>query len=168
MRTHTSVKRGFRRLIAAASIVAFLPLAAGGCFGKFELTRKVYKFNEDVSQDKWIRWFVFLGLSILPYPIATFIDALCGNSFEFWTGSNPLIASLATPRVAYGPNGEVAIARVVGSGVVEIEVTEADGTVHALTLVAEADGASARDAEGNLIARVRDVDGRPTLVALNP
>jgi hypothetical protein len=152
-RTRTRKKSGiwFRRLVAVGVIGGFLPLASSACFGKFELTRKVYKYNQDFSEDKWIQWCAFLGLSIFPvYFFATLIDALLGNSFEFWTGENPIIA--------YGPNGELAVATAVEPGVVDVTITDADGRVRSLTLVAEGDDAVARDADGNVLARMRDVN----------
>ncbi|UCE84647.1 MAG: DUF3332 family protein [Deltaproteobacteria bacterium] len=145
----TTYGNGLRRLMAVAVLVGFLPVATSACFGKFELTRKVYAYNQDVSEDKWVQWVAFLGLSIFPvYFFATLIDVLLGNSFEFWTGENPILA--------HGPNGEVAVARVVTPGVVDLTITDADGRVRSLTLVAEGDGAVARDGAGNEIARLRD------------
>lgn len=155
------------RLVAAIAVTAFLPMATTGCFGKFQLTKKVYRYNKRVDPDQWVQWFVFIIMNVVPiYGIAIWIDALFANSVEFWTGTNPITAS-AAPRVTYGPHGEVAVARLVGSGVVDLTITEADGRVHALRLVAEGDSVSALDADGELIARVRDVNGRPVLVPAN-
>jgi hypothetical protein len=73
-----------------------LTLTAGavltsGCFGSFNLTRKLYGFNKDVSKDKFVRELVFLGLNIVPiYGVAGFIDAVVANTVEFWTGENPI------------------------------------------------------------------------------
>lgn len=89
-----------RRLGAGAIVISFLATTSG-CFGGFNLTRKVYNFNRTVSDNKWIQELVFLGLVIVPvYTIATIIDAIFLNSIEFWTGDNPVNASSApTTRV---------------------------------------------------------------------
>ena len=157
MQSRSRIVRGLRRAVAVLAIGAFLPLSTAACFGKFELTRKVYSFNQDVSENKWAQWFAFLGLSIFPvYLLAGLMDVLLGNSFEFWTGDNPLLA--------YGPNGEVLTATPLGPGLLALELREADGAVRRVTLRAEGDSAVALDADENVLARVRDVDGRATLV----
>lgn len=62
-----------------------------GCFGEFALTRKVYGWNEDVSDNKFVRTLVFYVLCIVPvYEIAGFVDVVVLNLIEFWSGTNPL------------------------------------------------------------------------------
>ena len=82
-------------LVAAALLVS-------GCYGPFTLTRKVYNWNGQVSDNKWVVETVFLICSWLPiYGIAGLADALIFNSVEFWTGRNPLSSARASqPRVA--------------------------------------------------------------------
>jgi hypothetical protein len=83
------VKRPSRWL--AALCISFLSVHVSGCFGSFALVRKVYGINESISDNKFIRWVVFLGFSIIPvYGISGLVDVLVLNSLEFWTGSNPL------------------------------------------------------------------------------
>jgi hypothetical protein len=44
-----------------------------------------------LHDSKWVKWLVFLGLSIIPvYELFVLADALVLNSVEFWTGSNPI------------------------------------------------------------------------------
>jgi len=63
---------------------------ASGCFGPFNLTRRLYHWNEDVGQ-KWEREIAFLLLALTPvYGVTTLADALVFNSIEFWTGDNPV------------------------------------------------------------------------------
>ncbi|RYE82709.1 MAG: DUF3332 family protein [Myxococcales bacterium] len=77
-----------RRMLGA--IGALAALSATGCFGGFNLTRKLYGFNASVS-NKFARWLVFLLLVIIPiYGLFIFIDVLLLNTIEFWTGSNPV------------------------------------------------------------------------------
>lgn len=66
---------------------------ATGCYGNFNLTRKVWKWNGDVTKQKWGQEALFLGLNIIPvYPVAGLVDAVIFNSVEFWGGKNPVTA----------------------------------------------------------------------------
>jgi hypothetical protein len=80
----------FRRAVVL-TLTAAAVLGSSGCFGSFNLTRKLYGFNKDVSKDKFVRELVFLGLNIVPiYGVAGLIDAVVANTVEFWTGENPI------------------------------------------------------------------------------
>ena len=69
-------------------------MTTSACFGSFNLTRKLYGWNKGVSEEKFVRELVFLGLIVVPvYSIAGFIDAIVTNSVEFWTGTNPVSMS---------------------------------------------------------------------------
>jgi len=71
--------------------VLALALASSGCFGSFNLTRKLYNWNETISHDKWAKEVVFLVLVWAPiYGLAGLGDAVVFNSIEFWTGRNPI------------------------------------------------------------------------------
>jgi hypothetical protein len=143
----------WHRAVALTVLLGFLPLA-GGCFGSFNLTRKVYQFNKSVSPDKWLRWLMFLALNILPvYPFASLVDIFFANAWEFWAGDNPVTASLE-PQTVVGPNGEVASLIPVANGA-RIVVTEPSGAVHSTTLLREGHGAvAAYDDQGHLVARL--------------
>ena len=87
------------RRTAIFALSAGAILSSSACFGSFNLTRKLYAFNKDVSKDKFVRELVFLGLNIVPvYGIAGFVDAVVVNTVEFWTGTNPVDMS-STVRV---------------------------------------------------------------------
>ncbi|MCX7990907.1 MAG: DUF3332 domain-containing protein [Proteobacteria bacterium] len=61
-----------------------------GCFGKFNLTRKVYDINSKVS-DKFLRSAVTWAFIIIPvYGISALLDFVLFNTIEFWTGKNPI------------------------------------------------------------------------------
>jgi Domain of unknown function (DUF3332) len=80
----------FRRA-AVLTLTAGALVGTSGCFGSFNLTRKVYAFNKTVSKDKFVQELVFLGLNVVPiYGIASFVDAVVANTVEFWTGKNPI------------------------------------------------------------------------------
>jgi len=67
-----------------------LGLCLGGCFGPFNLTRRLYYWNSQVGE-KWEREIVFLLLALTPvYGFVTFADAVVFNAMEFWTGNNPV------------------------------------------------------------------------------
>jgi hypothetical protein len=86
--THPSVRFG-RRLVLGGGAC----LALSGCFGSFNAIRNLWEWNDDFD-NKWVKWLVFLGLSIIPvYGLFAFADALVLNSVEFWTGKNPVQAA---------------------------------------------------------------------------
>ena len=96
-----------RRSLALLLLAALLPVA-GGCFGNFHITRKVYNFNKSATPNKWVRWCLFMGMNIIPvYWVATLGDVFFANAVEFWTGSNPITVQLQPQRVV-GPDGGVA------------------------------------------------------------
>jgi hypothetical protein len=152
------IRAGACRRLVATALVVLLPLASAGCFGRFELTRKVYRFNRDISPDKWVRWFTFLVTSIPIYGAGLLIDLVFANSVEFWGGANPF-------RFAEGPNGEFASATVRAPGIVDVTVIEANGIAHVFTLVREPGAIAAYDSSGDLLGRVGDVDGAPALLS---
>ena len=94
-------------------------LLAGGCYGPFYLTRKVWKFNGEISDNKWIVEVVYLVCTWLPvYGIAAVADALIFNSLEFWGADNPMknaAAGTVTQTKRLVRNGaEVTFKRVAG------------------------------------------------------
>ena len=116
------------RALAVAVICGFVPMSTAAFFGEFRLIRKVYNFNKSVDPDKWVQWFVFIVLSIVPiYGLASLIDTLFANSVEFWTGENPITADVT--RTIRGENGEVATATFRPGGIVDLEIAAPDGTV---------------------------------------
>jgi hypothetical protein len=147
-----------RRSIALAALLAVLPLA-GGCFGSFHITRKVYNFNKSATPNKWVRWCLFMGMNIIPvYPAAATGDILFANSVEFWTGSNPVVVRLE-PKTVLAPDGGLAQLLPLENGA-RIVLTEASGTVHRMTLLREAPGVVAVYREdGTLAGKVVGVGG---------
>lgn len=154
-----------RRVVVASVLAGFLPMTTAGCFGTFQLTRKVYDFNKDVSPDKWVRWLTFLVLNIIPvYGFATLFDALFANSVEFWTGKNPVLADLGMQKVAFGPNGEVGRLTMLGPGRADLEIIDGSGRLTALELIREESSIAAYDSGGRLVLRVGDRDGEPAVL----
>ena len=65
-------------------------LAMSGCYGPFNLTRRLYQWNGQIN-GKWEKEFVFILLAWAPvYGLTVVGDAVVFNSMEFWTGKNPV------------------------------------------------------------------------------
>jgi hypothetical protein len=76
-----------RRTFALASGALLL----SGCFGSFAATNALYDWNVKASDNKWLRWLVFLVLVIVPvYGLFILADALVINTIEFFSGNNPV------------------------------------------------------------------------------
>jgi hypothetical protein len=72
-------------------VVIALSISLSGCFGSFALLGKFHAWNDSVSDSKFVKELVFLGMCILPvYELAALGDALIFNTIEFWSGSNPI------------------------------------------------------------------------------
>ena len=154
------VKRPSRWL--AALCISFLSVHVSGCFGSFALVRKVYGINEGISENKFIRWAVFLGFAIIPvYGISGLVDALVFNTMEFWTGSNPLGGG------GGGGGGKVAPRSVKVSDTETLKLSR-DGDVMRVEVEREGqepqvryfepleDGMVVRDEAGALLVRVQE------------
>ena len=75
-----------RSWAVALVLVALVPMTAG-CFGRFPLTKAVYKFNKDVSQDEVVQSVAFWALMVVPvYGAASLADVLVIHLLEFWSG----------------------------------------------------------------------------------
>ncbi|MBW2415260.1 MAG: DUF3332 family protein [Deltaproteobacteria bacterium] len=146
-------------LVFAILLAVVVPLTTAGCFGRFELTRKLYGFNRNLSSDRWIRWFGFLAMSIIPvYLVGGVIDLVLGNSLEFWGGQSPFASADPQTRYVYGAGGEWIAVTPVGPGEVSLVIPDASGT-RSLRLAQESDSLVAYDADGRIVARVGDVYG---------
>lgn len=81
-----------KRLIALllASILSTTCLT--GCYGKFGLTRTLYKANGSLP-DKYLRSGLTWVFIIFPvYEFAALLDFIVFNTIEFWSGNNPVAA----------------------------------------------------------------------------
>lgn len=83
-----------RRSVCVVLIVAMMPLLLN-CYGRFPLTRAVYRMNGNVGElalgepvpKGTLKSVVFWVLVIIPvYPVAMLADAVVLNLIEFWTG----------------------------------------------------------------------------------
>ncbi|MHC5211377.1 MAG: DUF3332 family protein [Planctomycetota bacterium] len=81
--------------LSALVVVLCLGVLMSGCYGPFNLTKRVHAWNGDFDGD-WAQEGMFLVCSILPiYGFAMLGDALIFNSIEFWGGDNPIDPPMA-------------------------------------------------------------------------
>ncbi|SEU13300.1 DUF3332 domain-containing protein [Stigmatella erecta] len=156
------MKRSSRLL--ATLCVGVLSLHMSGCFGKFSLTRAMWEFNKNVSDNKFAQWGVFLVMAIVPvYAIGTLVDALVINSIEFWTGENPVANADGTPGttrvVRLGPSETLRLSREAASGVMKVEL-EREGQAPLVRYFEPLeDGIAVRDDAGALLLQAREQTG---------
>ena len=92
----------------ALVLVAAVGTLSAGCFGKFQLTRKVYDINRSIDE-KYVRsaatW-VFVIVQV--YTVAALLDLIVFNVIEFWTGESPIAEAKVTKVYAQG-NGRTVL-----------------------------------------------------------
>jgi hypothetical protein len=130
------------------AVAVFLAVSLGavsaGCYGKFQLTRNLYKVNQSVD-DQYVRS-ALTWVLILPYAFTGLLDFLVFNVIEFWSGENPIASGPVTKVYAEGTGKAVlTLSRQGASTTAEIERYEGDTLISTL--------------------RIRD-DGRGTVTAV--
>ncbi len=92
----------------ALVLMAAVGALSAGCFGKFQLTRKVYDINKSID-DKYVRSAATWILVIVPvYEVAALLDLIVFNVIEFWSGENPVASAPVTKVYAQG-NGKTVL-----------------------------------------------------------
>ncbi|MHB9060885.1 MAG: DUF3332 family protein, partial [Desulfobacteria bacterium] len=92
----------------ALVLVAAMGALSAGCFGKFQLTRKVYDINRSID-DKYVRSAATWIFVIVPvYGFAALLDLIVFNVIEFWSGENPVASAPVTKVYAQG-NGKAVL-----------------------------------------------------------
>ncbi|TKB69273.1 MAG: DUF3332 family protein [Nitrospira sp.] len=87
-----------RRIVAVTVLLGFMTMSTA-CYGPFNLTKNVYRWNSNVKgsgqvNDKWMKEIVFFGMLIIPaYMFSALLDTFIFNSMHFWTGESPIKAS---------------------------------------------------------------------------
>ncbi len=75
------------------------------CIGSFGLWNNLKSWNQGVS-NKFVNELIFIAFHIVPvYEIAYLADVIVLNSIEFWSGSNPVTASIGEVKEVKGENG---------------------------------------------------------------
>lgn len=142
-----------RRRLLAAGLAAGLSL--GGCFGSFNLSQSIWRWNRDASSSKWVQEVLFLALIIIPvYEVTLLVDSLVINSIEFWSGgpgSAARGAAFGEERIVRLEDGtELRMIRESEDTV----LLERDGT--SLRLRKEAGCLVALGEDGEVLARVEE------------
>lgn len=145
-------------------LVAAMCATSFGCYGSFNLVKKVYKFNGTVGE-KWVNELVFLVMNVVPvYGVSVFIDAVILNSIEFWTGSNPVTGENAVPTNIKGDDGST-ITFNEATKVMEIKQTIPGKGEVVYRLMRENGQSVVKDKDNNILARcISGDDGGMTLL----
>jgi hypothetical protein len=145
-------------------LVGVMLATSFGCYGSFNLVKKVYKYNGTVG-DKWTIEIVFLVMAIIPvYEVSAFVDAVLFNSIEFWTGNNPVTVENALPNKLTGDGGTTV---TFNSQEKVMEITSTiPGKGETIYRVARENGQSVvRDKDNNILVRcISGDDGEMTLL----
>ncbi|KAA6344911.1 hypothetical protein EZS27_007507 [termite gut metagenome] len=95
-----------RKILPLCAIILSSSMLFSSCIGSFALTGKVFDWNKDVGDNKFVNELVFLVLCIVPvYELSICIDSVVLNSIEFWTGDNPAAAKAGETKTVKGKNG---------------------------------------------------------------
>lgn len=147
-----------QRIIAAMVLLSVMTMSTA-CYGPFNLTKNVYRWNSNVKgsgqvNDKWMKEIVFFGMLIVPaYMFSALLDTFIFNSMHFWTGESPIkesdlgsdgtkVATLGETTVRWTPLEDGATVIYERHGVVERRAT----------IVANAMGYRLVDEQGNLLS----------------
>lgn len=94
------MKKTITTLIIALSVAFSCTMSS--CIGSFSLTKEVMKWNNQVGS-KFVNEIVFFAFWVIPvYEVSSMCDLLVLNSIEFWSGTNPLSASVKTIDTDHG------------------------------------------------------------------
>ena len=157
----TVVSMGSRGLARNLSIklipLVLCAVTLAGCYGPFNLTRRVHHWNGHFHENKWPHQGMFL-LMIPVYGFSFVIDTFIMNSIEFWLDVNPILPPEDVDGITKAfTNGEK---RVVfkretraGAPAVVVRLYQADRLVGEFVLARKPDGSTVvRDAAGDVVA----------------
>ena len=122
----------------ALVLVAAVGTLSAGCFGKFQLTRKLYDVNQSIDE-KYIRS-AATWIFIIPYALTGILDFVIFNVIEFWTGENPAASAPVTKVSALGNGKAVLTLSRDGSATVAV-IERYEGARRVSTLRVRDDGA---------------------------
>ena len=159
------------RLLRWTSVLmlAVMMASVGGCYGSFELVKKVHKFNGTLG-NKFVNELGFLVMNIVPvYGVAAFIDAVVLNTIEFWTGRNP--STLSNDTVV--PLDATASLTLRGADGTVLLTTKTEDGIRQYVFQKGTDGTVVKDVNGKVLARctmtqdggMRIYDGNNNFVA---
>lgn len=125
----------YRKAVALVLVVSVGIVFSAGCFGKFQLTRKVYDINKSV-EDKYLRSALTWIFVIIPvYGFSAILDFILFNVIEFWSGENPIVGgSQSRVFAAGGDKAVMTVSREDGATVATIETYRDDRLVSTLRI----------------------------------
>ena len=151
-----------KRFVALTLALAMLASFSTACIGKMAVSGAVRELNLETVDGRWERWFLFLGLYIIPvYPFAGMADLLVVNSIEFWTGQNPVNdAEAVTPGAAQDDfsmktfttedGTQVTMTHEVDDTITAV-ITSPEGETHTLVISKNDNGIFFQDEQGNVL-----------------
>jgi hypothetical protein len=122
----------------AVALVAAVGAFSAGCFGKFQLTRKLYDINQSIDE-KYVRS-AATWIFVIPYALTGVLDFVLFNVIEFWTGENPVAEAKVTKVFAHGTARTVLVLSRDGSATVAV-IERYEGEKPVSTLRVRDDGA---------------------------
>jgi hypothetical protein len=161
----------FRPWIVLLLFVVLAPMLTG-CYGSFQATHSVYRFNGDVSHQKFVRSVVMWVLMIVPvYELGVVVDVFVLNPLEYWKGTQINLgkgtdangATVALAPSAGGREADLTLSRhgqlltratLVRVSDSEIEVRDTDGRLAGKVLRPAEGGLRLTDAEGQTIRTI--------------
>jgi Domain of unknown function (DUF3332). len=138
--------------VVCVLLVGVMFATSFGCYGSFNLTKQVWRFNGGVG-DKWVNELVFLVMNIVPvYGASVFVDAILFNSIEFWSGKNPITGENALPNKFTGDDGTSVTLNTMTK---EIEIARPiPGNAESVYRLVRENGQSVvKDKDGNILVR---------------
>jgi hypothetical protein len=149
-----------KRIILCLTLAA-LVAANTGCYGSFQLTKKLYKWNGSIG-DKWVHSAIFWVFNIIPvYSVCAFVDVVAFNLIEFWAGSNPLaLNSDIELHKTFENNGKV-YEVTMGKGVVTIAQSKGPDVGKKISLAYKQDASAWYLSDGKTSRMVVSFDPKP-------
>jgi Domain of unknown function (DUF3332) len=164
-----AMRRSRMMKTVAMMLVGSVGFLFSGCFGKFQLTRKVYEVNQSIDE-QYSRSALTWVLVIVPvYAVAGVLDFVVFNLIEFWTGQNPLDQKAVTRVYENGKDRAVlTIGREDGATVATLEQLRDGVRVSMLRIRDDGSGPVVADVveDGTAVRRVTariEADGSATV-----
>jgi hypothetical protein len=155
-----------KKMISLFVVLSLLAVSLTGCYGSFQLTRNLWKWNGTVGE-KWTNELVFLVLNIVPvYGVATLIDGIVINSVEFWTGKNPVTADKGRTIKVVSAQDQQAVLAFYSDNRMKMDLFRGNQPVQTLYFEKDSAGnAIAKDKSGAVLMTAKTMaDGRMVLL----
>lgn len=147
-----------QRTIAAMVLLSVMAMSTA-CYGPFNLTKNVYRWNSNVKgsgqvNDKWMKEIVFFGMLIVPaYMFSALLDTFIFNSMHFWTGDSPVKESdLGSDGSKVVTLGETSVRWISSEDGATVSFERHGVVERRATIVASATGYRLVDEYGNLLS----------------